>query len=197
MRSPEAGRTLVPVSATALSRAAAGVLLACALAGCGGDDEETGATTATTGAQAGSMQPENKRLSQAGWEEYVTTRDQAQAVNEAAIKTFRSCRKLVGTSVAVEKVEKCFGTATVDVVDESEKVIATLDRLAGETAGACSKAGDTLAGYVKLYASSVQAIGLGIQRADLPSPNDFDNTLEVLRGTRAANAAFERACKPV
>jgi hypothetical protein len=179
-------RVSVRLPATVLVLAAGLVL---ALAGCGGDDDDTegGATTA---------QAANERLSATAWDSYVQTRDQARAVNDAAITKFQACRRLVFTKVPVEQVQMCMAKPTEEVVAESEKVLASIDDVADDAAGACESALDTLNGNVKLYASTIKAIGLSVQRADLPSPNEIDESVRMLGATRAANTAVERACRP-
>jgi hypothetical protein len=49
---------------------------------------------------------------------------------------------------------------------------------------------------VKLYISSVNAIGLAVERSFLPESQDVAESLRVLGSSRAAAADFERACKP-
>jgi hypothetical protein len=164
------------------------------LAACGGDDDGDEATP-TTGETAAAA--ENVRLDQQAWDDYVETRDQARAVNDEAIATFNRCRDLVFTQVPVEQVEECLGTATADVIAEGEKVLAELDGFAADVSGACADATENLRGNVKLYISTVNAIQLDVEGANLPSSNDIDSALAQLGRSRTAAAAFERSCKPV
>ena len=173
---------------------AAGLLLALVPVACGGDDDddEAAPTAADTTAVAA-----NERLDQETWDAYVDKRDEARAVNDEAIATFRRCRDLLGTDVPAEQVEECLGTATTDVVTEGREVLAELDDLAGDVSGACADANEQLSGNIKLYISSVNAIGRGVEQGNLPSGNDVGSSLAQLERSRTAAAAFERACKPV
>ena len=173
----------------------AGLLLALVHVACGGDDDDdeaAGTATADTTAVAA-----NERLDQETWDAYVEQRDEARAVNDEAITTFRRCRDLLGTDVPAERVEECLGSATTDVVTEGQEVLAELDDLAGDVSGACADANEQLSGNIKLYIASVNAIGRGVEQGNLPSSNDVGSSLAQLERSRTAAAAFERACKPV
>ena len=71
-----------------------------------------------------------------------------------------------------------------------------LDDLAGKAGGACADALDTTIGNVKLYASTIQAIGLSVQQASLPTTNQIDESLHMLGAARASNRKVEAACEP-
>ena len=169
--------------------------LALVLAGCGGDDDEDdGGAAATTGETV--VLAGDGALDQAAWDEYVAVRDEARAVNDAAITTFRRCRELLDTDVPPAQVEECMGTATADVVEEGREVMAFLDGLSVEAGTACADATTQLSGNVKLYTSAVNAIHLTVEESRLPSSQDVDAAQQVLIASRKAAAEFERACAP-
>jgi hypothetical protein len=177
---------------------AALVVLTIGVAGCGGDDDDgaaeaTPATPATTAAKAAP----NERLDQESWDEYVAARDSAKEVNDKAVTTFRGCRNLLGTGADAEKVQTCLGDSASSVVDEGQKLRAVLGGFSTEVGGACADALEQLDGNVKLYISSVNAIALGIEHADLPTPQAVGNSTAQLARTQAEAAKFDAACKPV
>ena len=112
-------RRATPVLALAVSAAIA-------LSGCGGSDDEDAGGTTTAPAGTTTAAAENKRLSSASWSEYVTARDQAQAVNQKAITTFSKCSDLLARNVGSEQIQQCFGTTTTDVVTEGQEFLTTL-----------------------------------------------------------------------
>jgi hypothetical protein len=158
-------------------------------AGCGGSDgEDTG--TATTG--------ENMRLSQASWDAYVEARDSARAVNQKAVKTFSTCRSRMVTSENTEELQSCLTDSTSAVVSEGEKALDTLEGFEDEAGGACATALEELAGYLKLYVASVNALQSAAEEGDSASvETQIDQSAEALGKDREANAAFEAACKPL
>jgi hypothetical protein len=163
-----------------------------ALGGCGGDDDSGSSTTAETPTQA-----ENERLSQESWETYEAAASKARTVNNASIAVFRKCRNLTGTPDS-QAVETCLGTSTSNVVTEGKKVLATLDGLEQEAGGACATATANLAGSIKLYVASVNAIGVAVDSGSVAtSQAAIDNAVEGLGVARDARAPFEAACKPV
>jgi hypothetical protein len=168
------------------------VLAALALAGCGGDDDEESAPTAADTAVLAADEP----LDQASWDEYVEARDSAQAVNREATATFRRCRDLLATDADEAKVEECLGTSVADVVDEGGEFLTVLEGIEAEAGGACKSAATNLHGTVKLYVSTVNAIGLDLERSSLPTANDVDSAVRTLTAARAAGTAFEEECKP-
>jgi hypothetical protein len=168
----------------------AGVL---ALAGCGGDDDEEATPTAPADT---AVLAADEPLDQASWDEYAAARDSAQAVNEEATKAFRRCRDLLATDADAAKVDECLGTAVTDVVDEGRSFLAVLEGIGEEAGGACKPATTNLHGTVKLYVSTVNAIGLDLERSSLPTNQDVDNAVRTLTAARAAGTAFEEECKP-
>jgi len=170
--------------------------LVLAAAACGGDDDDGGATTAAAATTPTAQSRPNKRLDQASWDEYVAARDKAREVNDAAIKTFRRCRNLLGTGADAEKVKTCLGDAATSVVAEGQKLRGVLDGFSSEVGGACAEALEEVDGYVKLYISSVNAIALGVENSNLPNSQDVGSSAALLAKTRAEAAHFEAACKP-
>jgi hypothetical protein len=164
------------------------VLVAAAgVAGCGGGDDADTTTTGTTVA-------DNVRLSSQSWDTYTAARDQAQQVNQAAIKTFAKCRDLLAKNVGSERIEECFGTTTRDVVAQGQQFLSTLEGFEDLVGGACAKALTDYAGTVKLYVASVN----GLTSGDQPSPSavQVDEASGALVRARAAGQVFEAACKP-
>jgi hypothetical protein len=169
--------------------------LVLALSACGGDDDESATSPATASETATAAG--NERLEPDAWAEYVETRDEARAVNEKAIATFRRCRDLLGTEVEAQRVFDCLGTAAEDVVTEGRAVLAVLDGFAEDVSGSCATATSTLHGNVKLYIATVNQIAISVDRSTLPENQVIESALELLAGTRAASARFEDVCKPV
>jgi hypothetical protein len=171
--------------------ALASVLLV--LSACGGDDDDsdTAAAPAETSTTAG-----NERLDAAAWDEYVALRDQARAVNQKAIATFRRCRTLLGSNVPAQQVFDCLGTAATDVVDEGREVLAYLEGLGGDVSGACAQATTTLHGNVKIYIATVNQIAISADRNELPEGQMVDSSLAQLTRTRSASSQFDTACQP-
>jgi hypothetical protein len=167
-------------------------IAALALSACGGDDDDEAAAPTVDTAMLAPDGP----LDQASWDEYVVVRDEARAVNDEAVTTFRRCRDLLGTGAPEAQVEECLGTSVQDVVDEGEKVLAVLDGFEDEVGGACAGARTNLHGTVKLYVSTVNAIGLDLERSSLPTANDVDSAVRTLGAARAAQTVFEEECKP-
>ena len=170
------------------------VVLALLLAACGGDDDEDATPTAETSAAA---QAESVRLEPAAWDEYVERRDQARTVNEEAIATFRRCRDLLSTSADEEKVFTCLGDSAENVVTEGKDVLAYLEDVEQDVAGACATATETLQGNVRIYTATVNQIALSVERSTVPSSQEIDTSLAQLAATQKASAAFDRACRPV
>jgi sarcosine oxidase delta subunit len=168
-------------------------LLVPGLAACGGDDDEAEATPATTAAKAAP----NQRLDQESWEEYVAARDTAKEVNDKAVTTFQGCRNLLGTNVDAEKVKECLGDSATSVVEEGQKLRGVIEGFLPEVSGDCAGATQNLAGYVKLYTSSVNAIAIGVEQSNLPNNEDIGSSTALLAKTRTEAAKFETACKPV
>jgi hypothetical protein len=170
------------------SRLLIAVALLAAVAGCGGDDAADTTTAGTTVA-------ENVRLSATSWNTYTAARDQAQQVNQAAVKTFAKCRDLLAKNVGSERIEECFGTTTRDVVAQGTQFLSTLEGFEDQVGGACAKALTDYAGVVKLYLASVN----GLTSGDQPSPSavQVDEASGALVRARTAGRAFEVACKPV
>jgi hypothetical protein len=170
------------------------VLAALALAGCGGDDDDEAAPTAAETAVLAADEP----LDQESWDGYVEARDSAQAVNAEATKAFQRCRDLLATDAGedVAQVEECLGSAVDDVVDEGEQFLAVLEGIEAEAGGACKGTATNLHGTVKLYVSTVNAIGLDLERESLPTSNDVDSAVSALTAARAAGRAFDKECKP-
>ena len=167
---------------------------AIALSGCGGSDDEDAGGTTTVPAGTTTAAAENQRLSSASWSEYVTARDQAQAVNQKAITTFSKCSDLLARNVGSEQIQQCFGTTTTDVVTEGQEFLTTLEGFEDEVGGACAKALTDYAGNVKLYISSVNALTSGDTPS--PAPAQVDEASGALVRARASGTAFEAACKP-
>ena len=174
----------------ALCAAALGLTLA--LAACGGDDDEAADSVATEAAAPAANEP----LDAAAWAEYVEARDEARAVNDKAIATFRTCQDLLGTDVPVDRIKECLGNSTADVVSEGRELLAVLDGLAAQASGACQDAAEKLSGNVKLYVSSVNAIGLTVENSTLPTSQDIGSSLAQLETTRDAATEFDHACEP-
>jgi hypothetical protein len=168
------------------SRLLIAVALLAAVAGCGGDDAADTTTAGTTVA-------ENVRLSATSWNTYTAARDQAQQVNQAAVKTFAKCRDLLAKNVGSERIEECFGTTTRDVVAQGTQFLSTLEGFEDQVGGACAKALTDYA-VVKLYLASVN----GLTSGDQPSPSavQVDEASGALVRARTAGRAFEVACKP-
>ena len=167
------------------------------LAGCGGSSDESGGTTteaATTAPATTAAAGGNERLSQASWDEYVHARDEAQQVNQKAIKTFAKCRDLIVRNMQSQQIQQCFGTTTSDVVAAGQKFLATLSGFDDEVGGACKKALTNGEGYVKLYVSSVNA--LATSESSTPNQTQVDAAQSALKDARAAGVAFAAACKP-
>jgi hypothetical protein len=169
------------------SRLLIAVALLVAVAGCGGDD----AADTTT---AGTAAAENVRLSATSWNTYTAARDQAQQVNQAAIKTFAKCRDLLARNVGSERIEECFGTTTRDVLAQGQQFQSTLEGFEDQVGGACAKALTDYTGVVKLYLASVN----GLTSGDQPSPSavQVNEASGALVRARAAGRVFEAACKP-
>jgi hypothetical protein len=169
-------------------------VLAFAVSGCGGSSS-SGTTTsaATTSTSAG----QNERMTQAQWSEYIAVRDHARDVNNKAIATFKTCQQLVLSSAPADKVNACLGNSTASVVTEGKATLAELDKLGPQLSGACAQAHEQLAGNVKLYVASVQAVDTSLKQNNLSSGNpSLENALHALEQTRASSAAFDAACKP-
>jgi hypothetical protein len=171
------------------------------LAGCGGSSNgESGTTTAaaTTTAAPSSAggAGKNGRLSQAQWAEYSAVVAKAQAVNRPAIATFARCRKLIVSAANSQKVQTCLGNSTSAVVTAGKQTLTELEKVTAGTSGACAKAGQQLTGYVKLYVASVQAIQTTVSQNSVPTTQSIDQATSALGRARAANAAFQAACKP-
>ena len=171
------------------------------LAGCGGSSNGESATTtaaATTAppSSSGGAAGKNGRLSQAQWAEYSAVVAKAQAVNRPAIATFSRCRKLVVSAQDPQKVKTCLGKSTGAVVTTGRETLTELEKVTAGTSGACAKAGQQLTGYVRLYVASVQAIQTTVSRNSVPTTQSIDQATTALGRARAANAAFEAACKP-
>jgi hypothetical protein len=178
---------------TRTTAAICAAIAALGLAACGGDDDdEAAAPTAADTAMLAADGP----LDQESWDEYLAVRDEARAVNDEAVTTFRRCRDLLGTDVPETEVEECLGASVADVVDEGEQVLALLDGFEDEVGGACAGARTNLHGTVKLYVSSVNAIGLDLERSSLPTDNDVDSAVRTLGAARAAQTVFEEECMP-
>jgi hypothetical protein len=151
---------------------AAGVLLLGVA--CGGSDDEPDSAGTTVDTAAGG---ENRRLSDASWDEYVAARDRAQKVNTAATTTFAKCAKLAPGADS-DALDTCLGDSAASVVAEGESLLETLGGFEDEVGGACADALTKLDGYVKLYVASVNGVETAVD-------ND-----------QAARAPFEAACKP-
>ena len=178
---------------TLLLAACAAVLVFVA-SGCGGgDDDSSSSTTSTTTTTAST---ENVRLSQADWERYEQEKASAQEVNQAAIKTFDKCRKLVDSGASQEQVETCFGDSTSSVVAEGQKLLTFIADIGQDVGGDCATATGNLHNSVKLYISSVNAIGLSSEGGTVPTIQTVDSAKRTLVAARADVTAFENACKP-
>jgi hypothetical protein len=164
------------------------------LAACGGSDGEASTTVAadTTATPAAA----NARLDQASWSRYQDTRAHLRKVNDEAIETFRSCRRLLGSEVPAEKVQECLGDSAASVVVEGKQAMAVLDDLAQEVSGPCADATAQLSGNVKLYTATINGIQRSVDRGSLPTSQEVESALGLLTASRAAAAEFERACKP-
>ncbi len=179
-----------------LFAALAGALLLAA-AGCGGssNDESTSSSTdSTTTSTSGTAQ--NARLTQAQWTEYEQEKATAQQVNQAAIKTFKKCRVLIDQQKPADQVQACFGESTTSVVTEGQKLLTFIAEIGGTVNGACGTATANLHNQVKLYISSVNALGLSAQGGTVPPIQSVDEAQAALVRAKADTAAFETACKP-
>jgi hypothetical protein len=163
------------------------------LPACGGDDDTD---TAAAGGTETAAATGNVRLEPAAWDEYVAVRDEARAVNETAIETFRRCRTLLGSNVPADQVYDCLGTAAEDVVREGQEVLTFLDGLGEDVGGACAQATANLHGNVKIYIATVNQTAISVDRNELPSGQAMDSSQRQLIATRAASTQFEKACKP-
>jgi hypothetical protein len=173
---------------------AAALLLAAAGCGGGGDDSSSSSTESTTTSTTGG--PQNARLTQAQWSEYEQEKAQAQQVNQAGIKTFKKCRVLVDQGKPSEQVEACFGESTTSVVTEGQKLLTFIAEIGGTVNGACGQATANLHDQVKLYISSVNALGLSAGVGTVPPVQSVDAAQAALVKAKADTAAFETACKP-
>jgi hypothetical protein len=169
--------------------------LALLVAGCGGDDDEDGGGAAATAGETIAIAGDGT-LDQAAWDEYVAARDEARAVNDEAVATFRRCRDLLGTAVPAAEVEECLGTAAADVVAQGREVMEVLDGLPVEEGSACAAATTQLSGNVKLYTSAVNSIQLTVSNSRLPTSQDVGAATQMLVASREAADEFERACAP-
>jgi hypothetical protein len=169
------------------------IALLVSVAGCSGDDNESGSTTEPTAA-ATTANAGNDRLSASSWATYETELAKVQKVNQAAIATFSKCRDLLARNAGSEQIEQCFGTTTLDVVAQGQQFLTTLDVFEEDAGGACEKALSNYSGLVKLYIASVN----GLTSGDQPSPSavSVDQASGALVRARSAGQAFEPACKP-
>jgi hypothetical protein len=168
------------------------------LAGCGGSSKnESAATTTTTAATTSpTAGGKNGRLTPAQWAEYSAVIAKAQKVNRPAVATFSRCRKLIVSNQNAQQVSACLGKSTSAVVTTGKQTLTELEKVTAGTSGACAKAGQQLKGYVKLYVASVQAIQTAISQNSVLSTQSIDQAVAALNHARAANVAFEAACKP-
>jgi hypothetical protein len=169
---------------------AAGMLLLGAACGGSDDDSDSAGTTVETGAG-----DENRRLSDASWDEYVAARDRAQEVNAAATTTFAKCAKLAPGSDS-EALDTCLGDSAASVVTEGESLLQTLGGFEDDVGGACADALTKLDGYVKLYVASVNGVETAVENDQAGVSAQIDEATEALEEARAARAPFEVACKP-
>ncbi|MGZ8694595.1 MAG: hypothetical protein ACXWYS_04070 [Gaiellaceae bacterium] len=170
------------------------------LAGCGGgsDDSSSSTTTTTTTTTTTSGEPaRNARLSEADWAEYEQQAAQAKSVNDTAIKTFQKCRKLVDAQAPSDQIQSCFGDTASSVVTEGQQLLTFIADVGQTVGGACGTATGNLYEGVKLYISSVNAIGLSSQGGTVPPIQTVDTAKRTLVAVRSDTAAFENACKPV
>jgi hypothetical protein len=203
------GRCEIDHSASASNRrkrvaplAALAVLTAvAALAGCGGSDDDGDEASTTTSVPAETetaTTAENTRLSAASWASFQTAAARAEKVNQSATAIFRRCSDKIPTAPNGDAVAACMGGATSTVVKEGTTLLQTLDGLEQETSGACAAALEDLAGYVKLYVSSVNGLDTSIENDQTAGmQGQIDDSLEVLARARAARAPVTAACKPV
>jgi hypothetical protein len=201
------GRCEIDDSATAASRrrgiaplAALAVLAAAALlAGCGGsDDDEAGPTTSAPAETETSTTAGDTRLSAASWASFQTAAARAQKTNQAATAVFRRCADEIPTAPNGDAVAACMGGAAGTVVAEGTRLLDTLDGFEQEASGACAAALDDLAGYTKLYVSSVNGLETSIENDQTAGmQGQIDDSLQVLAQARAARAPVTAACKPV
>jgi hypothetical protein len=169
-----------------------------ALAGCGGDDDSAGGTGGTTTSAATMTQAtQDERLTPAGWNEYTEVRDEARTVNNAAIVTFKKCRKVLYGSDERASPSMCFGDSLANLTGVGKDTLAFLTSQQADVGGACGKANAELTGYVKLYTASAQTLADSVAKDEVPrSPATIDNALVALDHTKAASVAFDAACKP-
>ncbi len=174
---------------------AAVLLLAAAGCGGGGDGSTSSSTESTTTSTTGGS-AQNARLTQAQWTEYEQEKAHAQQINQAAIKTFRKCRVLIDQQKPADQVQACFGDSTSSVVTEGQKLLAFIAEIGPTVSGACGTATGNLHNQIKLYISSVNALGLSAQGGTVPPIQSVDTAQRALVAAQAATAAFETACKP-
>jgi hypothetical protein len=182
-------------SLTPCAIASAAVVLAFAVAGCGGSD--SGSSADSTGSTTAASQ-KNVRMTNAAWADYVAVRTEARTVNNKAIATFSTCRGLIFSSAPPEKVNACLGDSASSVVTTGKKTLHELDTFAADVAGECAKANETLAGNVKLYVASIQTVETSVSNGNVHGAEPhITNALEALKHTKTSSAAFDTACKPV
>ena len=118
-------------------------------------------------------------------------------VNQAAIVTFKKCRKEVAAGgYSNQQIATCFGTQTTKVVQAGQKLNADLAKAQQQAGGACAAALGATQGKVTLYISSVNAIGLTVKQGQIPTTDDIDSTTQQLANAQAAAKAIAPACAP-